>query len=256
VTTTSTSSTPEPLLDLQWLVAGILWRRRIWVSVGLLGLLAGALLVVLVPPPPTAVARLLITHENDQGSVSESLMETDVALLETTQIAAAALERVNADERPEDFLASYAGEGLTGNVLELTVRGTSDRDAVVRAQALAEAFIADHVQRTEAAANAEAQALIDLRIQVEDELALVRRSGSARAPTHWVATSSGRWRRRTATPNLGAPGAILDGRGLNRYAFTQGARHVTIRHLTIRGFVPPADADAAPAAARPRGAPE
>lgn len=154
-------------------MAGILWRRRIWVSVGLLGLIAGALLAVLVPPPPTAVARLLITHENDQESVSGSLMETDVALLETTQIAAAALERVNADERPQDFLASYTGEGLTGNVLELKVRGSSDRDAVVRAQALAEAFIADHVQRTETAANAEAQALIDLRVQVEDELAEV-----------------------------------------------------------------------------------
>lgn len=171
MTTTSTSSTPEPLLDLQQLVAGILWRRRIWVSIGLLGLLAGALLAVLVPPPPTAVARVLVIHENDQESVSGSLMETDVALLETTRLAAAALERVNADERPEDFLKSYSGEGLTGNVLELTVRGSSDRDAVARAQALAEVFIADHVQRTEAAANAEAQALIDRRVQVEDELA-------------------------------------------------------------------------------------
>ncbi|MBA2696981.1 MAG: polysaccharide biosynthesis protein, partial [Actinobacteria bacterium] len=115
--TTSTSSTPAPLLDLQQLVAGIRWRRRTWVSVGLLGLLAGALLAVLVPPPPTAVARLLIVHENDEESVSESLMETDLAVLETTQIAAAALERINADERPEDFLERYAGEGLTGNIL-------------------------------------------------------------------------------------------------------------------------------------------
>ncbi|MGH4014551.1 MAG: Wzz/FepE/Etk N-terminal domain-containing protein [Pseudonocardiaceae bacterium] len=173
MTTTSTSSTPEPLLDLQRLVAGIRWRRRIWVSIGLLGLLAGALLAVLVPPPPTAVARLLIIHENDQESVSGSLMETDVALLETTRIAAATLERINAAERPEDFLKSYAGEGLTGNVLELTVSGSSDRDAVLRAQALAEVFIADHIQRTETAANAEAQALIDRRAQVENELAEV-----------------------------------------------------------------------------------
>lgn len=40
---------------------------------------------------------------------------------------------------------------------------------------------------------------------------------------------------------LGAPGAIIDGRGLNKYAFTTEARDVTIRHLTIRGFIPPAD---------------
>ncbi|MGH3914193.1 MAG: right-handed parallel beta-helix repeat-containing protein [Pseudonocardiaceae bacterium] len=40
---------------------------------------------------------------------------------------------------------------------------------------------------------------------------------------------------------LGAPGAILDGRGKNQYAFTTDAQNVTIRHITIRGFVPPQD---------------
>ena len=38
---------------------------------------------------------------------------------------------------------------------------------------------------------------------------------------------------------LGGPGAILDGQGKNRYAFTQHARNVTIKHLTIRNFVAP-----------------
>ena len=36
---------------------------------------------------------------------------------------------------------------------------------------------------------------------------------------------------------LGAPGAVLDGRGINRAAFTQQAADVVIRGLTIRGFV-------------------
>lgn len=35
---------------------------------------------------------------------------------------------------------------------------------------------------------------------------------------------------------LGAPGAVLDGRGINRYAFTQQAKNVTIRYLTVQGF--------------------
>ena len=38
---------------------------------------------------------------------------------------------------------------------------------------------------------------------------------------------------------LGGPGAVLDGRGVNRYAFGQGEERVGIRHLTIRGFVAP-----------------
>jgi hypothetical protein len=35
---------------------------------------------------------------------------------------------------------------------------------------------------------------------------------------------------------IGAPGAILDGQQLNRYAFTQPAENVTIEHLTIQNF--------------------
>lgn len=35
---------------------------------------------------------------------------------------------------------------------------------------------------------------------------------------------------------VGAPGAVLDGRRINRYAFTQHARNVIVRYLTITGF--------------------
>ncbi|HKS47421.1 MAG TPA: right-handed parallel beta-helix repeat-containing protein [Amycolatopsis sp.] len=40
---------------------------------------------------------------------------------------------------------------------------------------------------------------------------------------------------------LGAPGAILDGRKVNEYAFTGQARDVAVRYLTVRGFVAPHD---------------
>lgn len=40
---------------------------------------------------------------------------------------------------------------------------------------------------------------------------------------------------------LGAPGAIIDGRNVNRYAFTQHARNVSVKFLEIRGFTAPPD---------------
>ncbi|WP_225978596.1 right-handed parallel beta-helix repeat-containing protein [Gandjariella thermophila] len=40
---------------------------------------------------------------------------------------------------------------------------------------------------------------------------------------------------------LGAPGAVLDGRRINQYAFAGAARDVTIRNLTVQGFVAPRD---------------
>ena len=42
---------------------------------------------------------------------------------------------------------------------------------------------------------------------------------------------------------LGAPGAVLDGQGINRAAFTQLAKDVVIRGLTIQNFVAPQDQD-------------
>jgi hypothetical protein len=38
---------------------------------------------------------------------------------------------------------------------------------------------------------------------------------------------------------IGAPGAVLDGAGRNRYAFTGKARNVTLQNLTVKGFEPP-----------------
>lgn len=40
---------------------------------------------------------------------------------------------------------------------------------------------------------------------------------------------------------IGAPGAVLDGRHSNLYAFTQQARNVTIRYLTVENFGAPGD---------------
>lgn len=67
--------------------------------------------------------------------------------------------------------------------------------------------------------------------------------------TFWLAPGThtlGRDRYGQVTPKdgntyLGAPGAVLDGRGANQYAFVGQATDVTIRHLTVQGFVAPQD---------------
>ena len=38
---------------------------------------------------------------------------------------------------------------------------------------------------------------------------------------------------------IGAPGAVIDGRGVQRYAFGGTASDVTVSYLTVRGFAPP-----------------
>ncbi|MFB7591617.1 Wzz/FepE/Etk N-terminal domain-containing protein [Streptomyces sp. NPDC056169] len=174
--TTSEPSAAAPLLDLQVLVVAVRRRRRLWGSLGLLGLLLGVALAVLLPTPPTAVTKVLVAHQEDQPNDPGTLIRTDVALLQTTRIAGHALAALKSPDKPEDFMKDYTGIGLTNNVLQIEVTGESDAEAVARTQALADAFIADHVRRIEEAANSEAKALTDQRDRLREELTQVNKA--------------------------------------------------------------------------------
>ncbi|MFH9083730.1 Wzz/FepE/Etk N-terminal domain-containing protein [Streptomyces sp. NPDC017673] len=183
----TTSTTPEssattPLLDLQALVVAVRRRRRLWCAMALLGLLAGAAVAVLMPPPPTAVTKVLVAHKEDQPNDTGTLIRTDVEVLGTTRIAEKALRSLHSSEDPEDFMRDYRGAGVTNNLLKITVTGDSDTEAVARAKALADAFVADHVRRMRATANAEAKALLDQRDRMKDELAQVNKDIGDRSP--------------------------------------------------------------------------
>ncbi|MFH8801230.1 Wzz/FepE/Etk N-terminal domain-containing protein [Streptomyces sp. NPDC017936] len=175
--TTSRTSEPSaaapPLLDLQALVVAVRRRRRLWCSLALLGLLAGAAVAVLLPPPPTATTKVLVAHQEDQPNDTGTLIRTDVALLQTTRIAGKALQALGSREEPEDFMEDYGGIGLTNNLLQIHATGDSDAEAVARAEALADAFVADHVRRIQEGANAEAKSLLDQRDRMRKELAQV-----------------------------------------------------------------------------------
>ncbi|GAA3367651.1 Wzz/FepE/Etk N-terminal domain-containing protein [Streptomyces antimycoticus] len=188
---TSESSASAPLLDLQALVVAVRRRRRLWCSLALLGLLVGGAVAVLLPPPPTAVTKVLVAHKEDQPNDTGTLIRTDVALLQTTRIADKALRSLKSPEKPEDFMQDYRGTGLTNNVLQITVTGDSDAQAVARAKALADAFVADHVRRMRETAKAESKALLDQRDRMRDELTRVNEEIGDRSPESDPKASAG-----------------------------------------------------------------
>ncbi|MET7686691.1 Wzz/FepE/Etk N-terminal domain-containing protein [Streptomyces sp. NPDC005483] len=185
MTTNTTSPEPAatPLLDLQSLVVSVRRRRRLWCAMAVLGFLAGLAVAVLLPPPPSATTKVLVAHAEDQPNDTGTLIRTDVALLQTTRIADAALKSLKSPEKPEDFMKDYQGTGLTNNLLQIEVTGDDDAQAVARAKALADAFVADHVQRMKATAKAESKALLDQRDRTRDELATVNKEINERAAT-------------------------------------------------------------------------
>lgn len=180
--TTSESSAATPLFDLQALVVAVRRRRRLWCAMALLGLVAGGAMAVLLPPPPSAVTKVLVAHAEDQPNDTGTLIRTDVAVLGTTRIADRALQALKSREKPEDFMRDYRGTGLTNNLLQIDVTGDSDAEAVARAKALADAFIADHVRRMRETAQAESKALLDQRDRMRDELAQVNEEIGTRTP--------------------------------------------------------------------------
>ncbi|MBD0711183.1 MULTISPECIES: Wzz/FepE/Etk N-terminal domain-containing protein [unclassified Streptomyces] len=169
-------SAAAPLLDVRSLVVAVRRRRRLWSSAALLGLLGGGAVAVVLPQPPTATTKVLVARQEDQPNDPGTLIRTDVALLGTTRIADAALRSLGSGERPEDFIREYEGVGLTNNVLQIQVTGGSEAEAVARARALADAFVADHVRRIREAADAEARTLLDQRDRLRGDLAEVNKA--------------------------------------------------------------------------------
>ncbi|WP_419999346.1 Wzz/FepE/Etk N-terminal domain-containing protein [Streptomyces boninensis] len=191
----TTSTTPQapaasPLLDLHALVVAVRRRRRLWCSMALLGLLVGAALAVLMPPPPRATTKVLVAHQEDQPNDTGTLIRTDVEVLQTTRVAEKALKALGSTESPDDFLQVYRGAGVTNNLLQITVTGDTDAQAVDRAKALADAFIADHVKRMRDSAKAEAKGLIDQRDRLRKELDKVNKAIGGRSPESAPAQSA------------------------------------------------------------------
>ncbi|MBV1941880.1 polysaccharide biosynthesis protein [Streptomyces sp. BV286] len=176
------SSPAAPLFDLQGLVVAVRRRRRLWCSLALLGMLAGVAVAVLLPPPPSAMTKVLVAHAEDQPNDTGTLIRTDIAVLGTTRIADKALQILKSSEDPEDFMQDYRGTGLTNNLLQIDVTGDSDEQAVARAEALADAFVADHVRRMREIAEAEAKALLDQRDRMRNELAEVNKEIGDQSP--------------------------------------------------------------------------
>lgn len=176
------SDDASPLLDLHALVVAVRRRRRLWSSVALLGLLAGVAAAVLLPPPPTATTTVLVAHQEDHPNDTGTLIRTDVALLGTTRIAAEALKALKSTDDPEEFMGRYRAAGITNNLLRIEAEGADDTQAVARAKALADAFVADHVRRMREAAAAEADALLEQRDRMREELARVNAAIGKRAP--------------------------------------------------------------------------
>ncbi len=143
------------LVSLRYLYAVLKRRRKIWITLAALGLLAGLAFHVAVPRSYSATTTLYLAHPpNTDNDVD---MANDVALVQTSAVAQRAIKALGEPSlTSQELLGKDPATPQSDNVLTLQVSGKSRSEATNRANALATAFLsfrADRAQQQNQAAN-------------------------------------------------------------------------------------------------------
>ena len=174
------------LVNIGFIGAALRRSKRMWLSLGLVGLLLGIALSVLRPAAPQASTTLLLTV-GPEGQPGTAIL-TDQAMAGSRGVAAAAIRKLGLHETADDLLGSYKAVALTDRILRITVSASTDAQAVVRADAIAAAFLTfrasqlDEQQRLQFAALDDAVGRGEQRLaSIETRLAQVSAKPSSAA---------------------------------------------------------------------------
>lgn len=139
VTDRSTDGAAD-LVNLGFFRAAIRRSRPLWVGLAVLGLLIGAGTWVSRPGTSQAATTLLLTVAPEAQPGTAIL--NDQAIAQSRGVAAIARRELGLHESVDSLLASYETTVLTDRVLRITVSAPESTQAVVRAGAIAKAFLA------------------------------------------------------------------------------------------------------------------
>jgi capsular polysaccharide biosynthesis protein len=135
------------LTSLGFITAALRRRARFWCATALLGLLVGGGFYVVSPPAHQASASVLLTlgpYEN-----ITTAKDNYAAMAESRAVAGLALRKLGLQESADSFLGSYSAKPVTERVMTITASAPSSDQAVLRANAVAAAFLqfrADELQ--------------------------------------------------------------------------------------------------------------
>lgn len=128
------------LVTLHFLRAALRRAWPVWMGLAFVGMLLGIAWTQVVPAKSVGTVTLLLAH--DPGTEPTQAMATDVSLLRTRAVAGVVIKRLNLDVTPEDFQKWVTATPATTTVLVLSIPAPDDREAVARAKALSESYLA------------------------------------------------------------------------------------------------------------------
>ena len=138
------------LASLGYIKAALRRTTRVWISIAVLGLLAGLAAYKEVPPAYKATSEVLLASSAETVS-GQAILDAE-AFAQSNQVAAAALRKMGLPSSdPGSFTGDYTATELTNRVLLITSKAKSSALAVQEANAVAGAFLSfqDQLLRTQ-----------------------------------------------------------------------------------------------------------
>ena len=127
------------LVSLGFIKATLRRSARFWIVMAVVGLLLGPAVYLMSPHPYRATATVLLVHGPNEDIQSAPV--NNQAIAETPAVAGLAMHELGLQESASSFLTTYTATSITGLLLTVTASAPSGNQAVLRANAVASAFL-------------------------------------------------------------------------------------------------------------------
>jgi len=140
VATENRSADFTPALVSLGFIKGALRRSaRFWIVMAVVGLLLGSAIYVISPHPYQATATVVLTHGPNEDTQTAAV--NNQAIAETSAVAGLAMHELGLRESVNSFLTTYTATSITDRLLTVIASAPSGNQAVLRANAVASAFL-------------------------------------------------------------------------------------------------------------------
>lgn len=161
---------PTPLASLHFLMTALRRRWRLWVGLGLAGLLLGAAAAMAFPSQSRSEFTLILAHPAGADPTQE--ITTDISLLRTRSVANDVIETLDLEMTPDELQDAVTITQLSSTILTVTVAAPDRAAAHELAEALATSFLefrTDQMeQQAEALSSGYGDRIENLRSEIAD----------------------------------------------------------------------------------------
>jgi capsular polysaccharide biosynthesis protein len=225
------------LVSLGFIKAAIRRSAAFLAVMTLLGVLAGFGAMVKFPHSYQASASVLLTLSPYEDSLTEAT--NNQAIAGTTPVAELALRQLGLQQSPSTFLSTYTVVSNTSRLVTITASGPSSSQAVLRAGAVADAFLsfrATELRSQQSLVAASIKQQVDAAKKSLDSLdaQIVQLSGQAATASQQSQLSTLRTQQTSASANL----TTLQGAAASNLSTTQPALTAALKSSQVLGVTP------------------